>query len=121
MAGVSHWNEKVIAEFRANNGTVEAAGFGRRLVLLHHVGARSGTERVTPLFALREGTDTWFVAASKAGTDDNPAWLHNLLAQPDTRIETPEAGEVAVHASELPPDQRDVVWERFKAASPGFC
>lgn len=111
------FNDRIIAEFRANDGTVEM--FGRALVLVHHVGARSGVERIVPLMALREG-DAWLIAASKAGADDNPAWYYNLLANPDTVIETPDDGEVAVRATELKNDARDAAWAQFTAASDGF-
>lgn len=116
----SSWNQKVIDEFRANGGTVTAAPFGRTLVLLHHVGAKSGEERVTPVVHIRQDADTWLIAASKGGAPDNPAWYYNLLAQPDTTIETPDDGSVPVHAVELKDDERDSAWTRFTAARPGF-
>ncbi|NHA68154.1 nitroreductase/quinone reductase family protein [Phycicoccus flavus] len=117
---MSDWNEKVIEEFRSNGGTVETMGFGRRLVLLHHTGARSGTERVAPLAAIRDGEDRWFIAASKAGAPTNPDWFHNLRAHPDTRIETPDDGTVEVTAVVLEGAERDAAWERFKDMSDGF-
>ncbi|WP_299056651.1 nitroreductase/quinone reductase family protein [uncultured Nocardioides sp.] len=117
---MSDFNSQVIAEFRENGGTVTTAGFGRSLVLVHHVGARSGTERVTPLVPVRDGADTWLIAASKAGAPDNPDWYHNLLAHPDVEIETPDDGTVAVHVTELTGADRDAAWERFKEMSDGF-
>jgi len=114
----SSWNDQVIAEFRANNGSV--ARFGRNLVLIHHIGAKTGAERVAPARAIRDDPDTWLVAASKGGAPDNPAWYHNLVAHPDVRIETPDDGTVAVHAEVLRGTERDEAWERFKEASPGF-
>ena len=117
---MSDFNSQVIAEFRENGGTVTTAGFGRSLVLVHHVGARSGTERVTPLVPVRDGDDTWLIAASKAGAPDNPDWYHNLLAHPDVRIETPDDGEVEVHVTELTGAARDAAWDRFKEMSDGF-
>jgi deazaflavin-dependent oxidoreductase (nitroreductase family) len=117
---VSDFNSQVVAEFRENDGTVTTAGFGRSLILVHHVGARSGTERVTPLVPVRESGDTWLVAASKAGAPDNPAWYHNLLAHPDVSIETPDDGVVDVHVTELTGAARDAGWERFKDMSDGF-
>ncbi|UUT36583.1 nitroreductase family deazaflavin-dependent oxidoreductase [Microbacterium elymi] len=83
------------------------------------MGARSGAERVTPVMGIREG-DTWLIAASKAGADDNPAWYHNLVAHPEVEIETPDDGVVAVHATVLAGAERDAAWERFTAAAPGF-
>lgn len=92
------WNQQIIEQFRVNGGTVDR--FGDALVLLHHTGARTGVERVTPVMAIREDADTRLIAASKAGAPDNPAWFHNLLAHPDVDIETPE-GVVPVHVTRL--------------------
>ena len=116
----NNWNQNIIDEFRANDGTVTTAGFGRALVLLHHLGAKSGQERVTPVMGIRQDPDTWLVAASKAGAPDNPAWFHNLKAQADVTIEVPGEGTVDVSARVLDGDERDAGWARFTAASPGF-
>jgi len=112
------FNDQIIDEFRATGGTVNR--FARSLVLLHHVGARSGTERVTPAMSIRVDDDTWFIAASKAGAPEHPAWYHNLRANPDVSIETPDDGVVEVHARILLGKERDAAWTRFTAASPGF-
>ncbi|MGI6879641.1 nitroreductase/quinone reductase family protein [Microbacterium sp. gxy059] len=117
---MSGWDEKVIDEFRRHGGTVTTGGFGRSLVLLHHVGARTGEERVTPVMALRPSPDTWLITASKAGAPENPAWFHNLAAHPDTCIEDPDQGAVEVRAETLEGEQRDRAWRLFEEASSGF-
>jgi len=118
MADPNDYNQPIIDEFRANGGTV--THFGRGLVLLHHTGAKSGIERVTPVAAWRTAPDAWLIAASKAGAPDNPAWYHNLLAHPDLTIETPDDGEVQVHATGLTGDERDSAWQEFTSHYPGF-
>lgn len=118
---MSDWNQNIIDEFRANDGTVATMGFGRRLVLLHHTGARTGTVRVAPLAAIRADGDTWWVAASKGGAPDNPDWFHNLRAHPDVAIETPDDGTVEVRARVLEGDERDAAWNAFKEMSEGFA
>lgn len=115
------FNQQIIDEFRANDGTVQTMGFGDNLILVHHVGAKSGTERVTPLFTIEPADDVWLIAASKAGAPDNPAWYYNLIANPQARIEVPRRGEVAVEAHELKGPERDQAWGRFTSASPGFA
>lgn len=121
MADFQDWNAKVIAEFREKGGEVtEAAAFGRSLVLVHHLGARTGTERVTPLVHVRDDEDTWLVAASKAGAPDNPDWYHNLRAHPEVSIETGDEGVVEVRVEELAGADRDAGYERFKQLSDGF-
>jgi len=117
---MSDWNQQIIDEFRANGGDVRTNGFGKGLVLLHHRGARTGTERVSPVAAIAEGESAWLVAASKGGAPDNPAWFYNLLAHPDVEIETPDDGTVPVRAERLTGQARDDAWERFTRRSEGF-
>jgi deazaflavin-dependent oxidoreductase (nitroreductase family) len=112
------WNQPIVDEFRAKGGTVER--FGRSLVLLHHVGAKSGAARVTPVMGIRTDPDTWLVAASKAGAPEHPAWFHNLVAHPDVEIETPDDGTVAVRAERLQGEARDEAWALFTTKNPGF-
>jgi deazaflavin-dependent oxidoreductase (nitroreductase family) len=118
MADFGNYNQPVIDAFRANGGSVPQ--FGRGLVLLHHVGAKSGAERISPVAALKTGPDTWLVAASKAGAPDNPGWYHNLVAHPDIVIETPDDGEVAVHVEELHGEAHETAWQEFTDRYPGF-
>jgi deazaflavin-dependent oxidoreductase (nitroreductase family) len=117
---MADWNQQIIDEFRENDGTVTTMGFGRGLVLVHHRGAKSGTERVNPLATVRESDGAWLITASAGGADTNPDWYHNLLAHPDVSIETPDDGTVDVRAEELAGAERDVAWERFKQMSDGF-
>lgn len=117
---MTDFNTRIVDEFRGNGGTVETAGFGRHLVLLHHRGAKSGIERVSPLMALPSDAG-WLIAASKGGAPENPAWFHNLVAHPETVIETPDEGEVAVVAVVLPTEERDAAWQRFLARGPAFA
>lgn len=112
------FNDEIIAEFRANGGQV--ARFGDSLILLHHIGAKSGAERVSPVMGL-PSDGGWLIAASKGGSPENPAWYHNLLANPEVTIETPDDAAVPVRAVELTGAERDAAWSRFTAASPGFA
>jgi deazaflavin-dependent oxidoreductase (nitroreductase family) len=89
---MTEFNDRVIAEFRANSGRVETGGFGTNLVLIHSIGARSGTERVNPALSLKAGAAR-LVIASSAGRPNNPGWYYNLRAHPDITIETPEGTE----------------------------
>ena len=45
----SDFNTKIIEEFRANRGRIGGLFAGTPMILIHHVGAKSGVERVTPL------------------------------------------------------------------------
>lgn len=118
---MTDFNQQIIDEFRANGGTVTTYGFGRDLVLVHHVGAKSGVERIAPVMGLHTDDNTWLIAASKAGAPDNPAWYYNLLANPEITMETPDEESVPVRAEELVGADRDAAWQQFVEASPGFA
>jgi deazaflavin-dependent oxidoreductase (nitroreductase family) len=88
------------------------------MVLVTHTGAKTGTERTTPLMALVDGDDL-VIFASKAGAPDNPDWYHNLVANPETTVEYgtetfPARARVTQGA------ERDDLWTRQKAAYPQF-
>jgi len=114
------WNAQIIEEFRANGGKVGGPFEGSPMVLVHHKGAKTGTERVTPLMAQVEG-DRLFIFASKAGAPDNPDWYHNLKANPETTIEYLDDPSVPVRVVELEGAERDRVWERQKTEWPQFA
>lgn len=119
MADGNDFNERVIAEFRANHGKVGGNFEGAPLLLLHSVGARSGETRVNPMMYLPDG-DRFLVFASKAGADTNPDWYHNLLAHPDARIEVGE-DTFEVRAEELTGAERDEKYAEQAALYPGFA
>jgi deazaflavin-dependent oxidoreductase (nitroreductase family) len=119
LDGVNDWNKQIIAEFRANRGRVGGPFEGATMLLLHHVGARSGTERVTPLVYFPDG-DRMVIVASAAGAPKNPDWYHNIKASPRVEVEV-GTDTVAVEAQELAGVERDEKWAEITAAAPGFA
>jgi deazaflavin-dependent oxidoreductase (nitroreductase family) len=113
------WNSNIIEEFRANDGKVSGAFEGAPLLLLHSVGARTGTSRVNPLMYQVVGND-FAVFASKGGAPTNPDWYHNLVAKPRARVEVgPETFDVVARVTEG--DERERIWTKQKDAYPGFA
>jgi deazaflavin-dependent oxidoreductase (nitroreductase family) len=116
---MADFNQQVITEFRENEGVVGGMFENMPILLLHHVGAKSGTARVAPLAYMSDG-DRYVIFASKAGAPENPAWFHNLKANPDTKIEI--GGEVIdVVASEATGDERDQLFATQAGKSPQFA
>ncbi|WP_410579113.1 nitroreductase family deazaflavin-dependent oxidoreductase [Amycolatopsis sp. lyj-108] len=112
-------NRGVIAEFRETGGKAGGMFEGFPLVLVHHTGAKSGTERIAPLVPLLEG-DRIYIFGSKGGSDENPAWFHNLVANPDTKVEL-GTETFAVRARLLTGAERDDVYARQSAVMPQFA
>jgi deazaflavin-dependent oxidoreductase (nitroreductase family) len=119
MSDQNDFNEKNIAEFRANHGRVSGQFEGAPLVILHTVGARSGKQRTNIMMYLADG-DRYLIFASKAGADDNPAWYWNLKAHPDVRIEVGD-NTLDVHATELQGGERDEKYALQAERFPGFA
>lgn len=119
MSDMNDFNQQIIEEFRANGGKVGGGFEGAPMVLVHHTGAKSGAERVTPLVyqAIDGG---WAIFASKGGAPDNPAWFHNLRANPDTVIEVGDE-TIEVTARVADPDEREPIWTTQKQVMPGFA
>lgn len=118
---MSDWNERVIAEFRANDGVTK--GWGKSLVVMHTIGARSGALRLAPVMTRRDGAGGWFTVASAGGAPEHPAWYHNLVAHPEIDVEAHVDGGIAtvpVTVSELSGEDYDEAWRQFVAASPAF-
>jgi deazaflavin-dependent oxidoreductase (nitroreductase family) len=113
------FNAEVIEEFRANGGTAGGMFEGKPLLLLHNVGARSGTDFVTPLVYLADG-DNWVIFASKGGAPNNPGWYHNLKAQPEVSIEI-GSDTVDVTAEEATGDERDRLYSTQEEQQPQFA
>jgi deazaflavin-dependent oxidoreductase (nitroreductase family) len=105
--------------YRATHGLV-----GHRIpglppmLLLDHVGAKSGTKRTTALLYIQDGDDV-VVVASKGGHPKHPAWFHNLRASPDTTVQIgtehrPVSARVATS------EERTRLWPKAVAAYGGY-
>ncbi|MET7998338.1 nitroreductase/quinone reductase family protein [Amycolatopsis sp. NPDC005232] len=128
---LSDLNQRVITEFRANGGIVRGEitvkheakqsvlNFeGEHLALVHHVGAKSGRHYISPLGCL-EVDGRVFVFASFGGSELNPSWYHNLLVNPEVKVEIGTEIFDAV-ATEIKGRERDEIYSKQVEASPVF-
>lgn len=117
-AALDEFNRGIVEEFRANAGKVKAFE-GGTLLLLHTTGAKSGEPRLSPLASLDIDGKT-LIVGSYAGAPKHPAWVHNLRANPQARIET-GTDEYEVTARELPDAERDATYPKVIAIAPVFA
>jgi F420H(2)-dependent quinone reductase len=89
------------------------------MLLLDHVGAKSGTKRTIPLVYIEDGKDVVLVA-SKGGFPRNPAWYHNLRANPDTTVQI-GAEHRKVHARVATPMERERLWPMAVQTYSGYA
>lgn len=113
------FNERITAEFRANDGVCGGPFEGNPMILVTMTGARSGRSLTTPLSYCVDGDDC-LVMASAGGSPRHPQWYFNLMANPAITIErgTETYEAVAILTED---DERQAAYERMTAALPRFA
>lgn len=110
----------LIADMRAHGGVPTQGSFeGRKLLILTTKGARTGEPR-TAVVAYRSEGDRLVIAGSKGGAPTNPAWVHNLVADPVATVEVNNEVFQANATIEADGSERNRLWDAHVAEMPGF-
>ncbi|MEV6880104.1 nitroreductase family deazaflavin-dependent oxidoreductase [Amycolatopsis sp. NPDC051128] len=117
---MNDFNNQVTEEFRANDGKVGGMFEGKNVLLLTTIGAKSGAERLSPLVYTRDG-DRFVVAASMGGAPNNPAWYHNLVANPKVTVEVGTEKFEATATVIADRAERDRLYAGMVAHAEGFA
>ena len=97
--------------YRATHGLVgHRVPGGPSMLLLDHVGAKSGVKRTSPLLYLDDGPNL-VIIASKGGHPRHPGWFHNLRANPETTVQVGSERR-PVRARVATPEERRRLWPR---------
>lgn len=110
-----------VALYRSSRGRLGSRLPGwrkARILLVDHIGAKSGAKRTSPVI-YHEHADAVAVVGSKAGQPTNPAWFHNLRANPDTTIQI-GADVRSVRARRATDDEREQLWPKLVAIFPAY-
>ena len=105
--------------YRLSGGRIGGRMGRAPVLLLRHVGRRSGTPRVTPVLFLADG-ERLVIVGSKGGAARHPAWFHNLKANPETTVEVSRR-RVDVRAREATEDERADYWPRLLEIYPSYA
>jgi deazaflavin-dependent oxidoreductase (nitroreductase family) len=114
----SGYDTQIITEFRANGGRVGGMWEGTTLILLHHIGARSRIERVTPVACSPRPEGRFAIWAANGGSPTHPNWYYNLKAHPQITVEV-GTQTFTVLAEELGGTARAELWPKLVAEFPG--
>ena len=108
-----------VAIYRLSGGRLGNSVKGAPVLLLDHVGRKSGKRRTAPLLHLIDG-DTVVIVASRGGSDAMPAWWFNLQANPATTI---QIGKERRHvtAREASREEKDALWPRLVEMYPDYA
>ncbi len=113
-SAAAEFDRRTVEEFRARGGQVGGVLEGTALILIHHVGARSGTEYVTFLACFADG-DHYVIVGSNGGSFRSPAWCHNLRSSPVVIAELGDERCVMRAEEQFGPD-RDEWWAKLTGA-----
>jgi deazaflavin-dependent oxidoreductase (nitroreductase family) len=107
------------AIYRLSNGLIGHRVPGQPpVLLLDHVGAKSGKKRTSPLVYIEVGDDVMIVA-SKGGNPKHPAWFHNLKANPDTTVQI-GSEKRPVRARVATAEERKRLWPKAVEVYSGY-
>lgn len=119
MTQVNDFNQKIIAEFRANDGKVGGQFANTPLLLLTTIGAKSGQPRTNPAAYTTDG-DRIVIIASKGGAPTNPDWYYNLKANPLVNVELGRE-QFQARASVAQGAERERLFAQMAEVMPGFA
>src|ERR687894_782127 len=113
------FNQQIIEEFRANDGKVGGQFEGAPMLLLTTTGAKTGRRLTSPLVYGKDG-ERLLIFASKAGAPTNPAWYHNLVANPTVTLEV-GTETFEARATVVTGEERDRLYAEQAKRMPGFA
>jgi deazaflavin-dependent oxidoreductase (nitroreductase family) len=107
------------ALYRRTDGRLGSKVKGAPVLLLDHVGRKSGKARTTPLLYLNDGADL-VIVGSRGGSEAMPGWFFNLMAAPATTVQVGSERR-SVIAREATDEERERLWPRLVEMYPDYA
>jgi F420H(2)-dependent quinone reductase len=102
-----------VLAYRLSGGRLGGTMDKLPVLLLEHVGRKSGQRRIAPLLYLADGDDL-VIVASRGGSDAPPAWWLNLKASPRTTVELGRERREVV-ARQATTEEKERLWPQLVA------
>jgi F420H(2)-dependent quinone reductase len=97
-----------VQAYRLSGGRVAGSYRGSPVLLLDHVGRKSGKKHTSPLIYARDGDDL-VIVASKGGSRKHPLWWLNLRERPETAVQVGSEKRQVV-ARQASPEEKARLW-----------
>jgi deazaflavin-dependent oxidoreductase (nitroreductase family) len=114
------WVSTQVEHYEASGGT-EANTLmdtGLPILVMWTIGHKSGKLRKVPLMTV-EHEGEYAIIASKGGSPEHPGWYHNLIADPEIRIQD-GAEPKDYRLEQLSGEERQLWFDRGVAAYPPY-
>ena len=116
------WVREQVELYESSGGTrgTTLRDTGLPVVLVTHIGNKTGAVRKTPLMRVKDGNN-YVLVGSQGGAPTDPVWVHNLRANPqielrDETVVKPMRVREVEHEAE-----RKRLWELAVAAYPPYA
>ncbi|MBV8763768.1 MAG: nitroreductase family deazaflavin-dependent oxidoreductase [Hyphomicrobiales bacterium] len=116
------WVREQVELYESSGGTrgTTLRDTGLPVVLVTHIGNKTGAIRKTPLMRVKDGNN-YVLVGSQGGAPTDPVWVHNLRANPqielrDETVVKPMRVREVEHEAE-----RKRLWELAVAAYPPYA
>jgi len=111
--GWHQFTQTHVRAYRVSRGRLGRRWQGAPVLLLDHVGRKSGKRMTSPLIFGEDGEDLILIA-SFGGAPRDPHWWPNLKANPETTVNV--YGDVRrVRARQATPEEKARIWPRMVA------
>ena len=116
------WVREQVELYESSGGTkgTTLRDTGLPVVIVTHRGNKTGAIRKTPLMRVKEG-DNYVLVGSQGGAPKDPAWVHNLRADPhiELRDETIVRSMLVREVNDM--TERARLWTLAVAAYPPYA
>jgi len=116
------WVREQVELYESSDGTkgTTLRDTGLPVIIVTHTGKKTGAIRKTPLMRVKDG-DSYVLIGSKGGAPTDPAWVHNLRANPDVEIRD-ETVVQPMRVREVEDQaERSRLWQLAVAAFPPYA
>lgn len=115
----TEWVREQVERYERTNGAEGAELRGLPVVIVTHIGRKTGARRKTPLMKVVDG-DNYVLVGSRGGAPEHPVWVHNLRANPAIEIrDMATVGPLRVR--EVRDDEKARLWDLAVAAFPPYA
>jgi F420H(2)-dependent quinone reductase len=116
------WVREQVELYERSGGTegTTLLDTGLPVIILTHIGNKTGAMRKTPLMRVKDG-DRYVLVGSLGGAPKDPVWVHNLRANPNVEIRD-ESAVRSMRVREVEGEaERSRLWKLAVAAYPPYA
>jgi deazaflavin-dependent oxidoreductase (nitroreductase family) len=116
------WVREQVELYESSGGTkgTTLRDTGLPVIIVTHTGNKTGAIRKTPLMRVRDG-DRYVLVGSQGGAPEDPAWVHNLRANPRVELRDETVVRPMQVCEVKDQSERDRLWKLAVAAFPPYA